>query len=213
MGEKQERAKRGMKALREAKAKNKHPFTGRRRQLQPADIPINIEKGLGKLISKEERQDKVKELLRRGVPPKLIAQHLQVSERTVRRDKQEIKKRIRQEAIEADQWEMIGDTIDFFKEIEEKALYQAMIEKNSSFKNSFMNTAIKARIESARFKLETGVISRASDKKEISIQVNGVNIEKMTTEELLEHKKALLKKLDQKSLPNDIIDGEIVKRD
>lgn len=212
MDSKQQKIKQVMEAIKQRKSNNKHPFTGRKHALKPVDLPPNENAGLGKLLSKEERQIKVKELLRRGQPISLIAKYLDVSERTIRRDKQDIRQQMRQQAIEADPWEKIGDTIDFFEEIAEKAMYHFTIEENASHKNGFLNTAMKARQEAARFQLETGTIPRASDKREISVQINGINIEKMTTEELLEHKKTLLKKMDRNKLTNTI-EGEIISRE
>ena len=212
MENKQERIRQVMDAIREhkEKGKSKYPFTARKKSMKPLAPPPVPGKGLGKLLSPEDRQEKVKELRRRGVEPKVIANYLSVSERTIRRDMQKIREKMRKDAIESDPWEKIGDIVDFFEEVAKESMWRASVEENASHRNSFLNTALKAKSEAAKFQLETGLIHRAVDRKLVSIEIDGTPIEKMTTEELVEYKKQLL---DRMSKSSKLIEGEIIKKE
>jgi DNA-binding transcriptional MerR regulator len=189
------------------------PFSSRKQTIQPSDVDIESDLvGSGKLLKPEERREHVKRLRYKGVSISSIAKILRVSEKTVSRDLTKIYEERRSSAINLDPWEQIGETIEFFREVEEQSMLNATASgKNPSHRNGFLNTAIKARIERAKFQLEVGVIPRAADRRLISVEINGKSVDKLTTDELIEYKKALLEKLSRNQLTDSVIEGELIR--
>lgn len=107
---------------------------------------------------REYRLKLINRLLMRQVPLDQIAQQLQVSVRTVQRDRAEIHRRLREQAQDMDVFQMIGESTSFYEEVKGMAMRLASASKvPANMKVSAMRTALSANNDKAKFLQATGV--------------------------------------------------------
>lgn len=97
--------------------------------LTPSGRMAEVEEG-SKAYAKEYRLGMLARLLMRKIPLDEIAKQLNVSVRTVQRDRDELYRRMQQEAGDMDLNEYVGDTMTFFKEMRAMTLRIATSSKN-----------------------------------------------------------------------------------
>lgn len=107
---------------------------------------------------KEYRLKLVHRMLMRNVPLGQMAKELDISIKTVQRDRTELLKRLRVAAQELDLNEMIGDTLGFYGEIQGMSLRTASVSKLPvNMKLAAMRTALASKNDQHRFLNAAGV--------------------------------------------------------
>ncbi len=107
---------------------------------------------------REYRLKLLHRMLLRNVPLDQIANELGVSVRTIIRDRQELNRRLREEAKNLDINELIGDTIGFYKEVRGMGLRAASLSKAPlNMRLAAMRTALGATNDMHRFLTNAGV--------------------------------------------------------
>lgn len=124
--------------------------------------PANRLAEVGRRASSYEREYRLKlihRLLLRSIPLDQIAGQLGVSVRTVQREREELFRRLRQEAKDFELHGYIGDTMAFYQEVQAMALRAASTSKTPmNIKLAAMRTAMGARERGARFLGDAGVL-------------------------------------------------------
>jgi hypothetical protein len=154
-----------------AQAREGQPFRPTTQQQQPARdedeeamegfTPRNRMRDVrtrGGNYEREYRLQLLHRMLMRRVPLDEIARELDVSVKTVQRDRLELFHRLREEAKRLDINQMIGDTMGFFAEVQGMALRAASIKKYPmNIRLAAMRTALSSRNDQHKFLHAAGV--------------------------------------------------------
>jgi hypothetical protein len=112
----------------------------------------------GGKYEREYRLQLLHRMLMRRVPLDEIARELDVSTRTIMNDRQELYRRLREEAKKLDINAMIGDTMGFFAEVQGMALRAASVKKfPMNVRLAAMRTALSSRNDQHKFLQASGV--------------------------------------------------------
>ncbi|MCK5307084.1 MAG: hypothetical protein KAJ73_00600 [Zetaproteobacteria bacterium] len=107
---------------------------------------------------KEYRMRMLHRMLMRQIPLTQIADELNVSTRTIMRDRKELFTRLRDEASHIDLNNLIGDTIGFYQEVQGMSLRAASNVKTAmNIRLAAMRTALSSRNDQHRFLSAAGV--------------------------------------------------------
>jgi predicted nucleotidyltransferase len=126
----------------------------------------------------------------RGLNNSVIARELDVNRNTILRDSQWVKDHQRELAVGADKNTEVGQAMAKLEEIEKDAMYQFSETTNPHAKNNFLLTAISACEKRMKIMMESGIIDKATEKVNLT-----VDYAKMTTEELIEERNKALERL------------------
>lgn len=148
---------------------------------------------LAKKPSAQETHERRLEVFRmkmRGLSNSVIARELDVNRNTILRDVQWVREHQREAAVAADKHTEIGVAMAKLEEIEKDAMHQFSETGNPHAKNNFLLTAIAATEKRVKIMMESGIIDKASEKVDLT-----VDFSKLTTEELIEERNKALERL------------------
>lgn len=140
-----------------------------------------------------ERRLEVFRLQMRGIRPTEIARELQVSMKTIRKDRKWLETHLREVALNADRFKEIGESMEVLKEIEQEALYHMAETENAHAKNNYLQTAMSAREKRTRLMMDSGIIPKAAE--DVNLHVG--EMAKMSTEELVLRRQKVLAELQE----------------
>lgn len=160
----------------------------------PEFTPKSLQQEVSTKASAYEREHRLKllhRLLMHGYPIKKIADEMGLSPNTIINDRQELYRRLREQASKLDINELIGSTMGFYGEIQGTALRQASNNQAPmNIRLSALRTALGAKNDSHRFLQAAGVFDVLSFKSGEDAAQN--DIERLTeiTERLLADEEA-----------------------
>lgn len=107
---------------------------------------------------REARMRMLHKFLVRNTPLNVIADELNISVATVMRDRDELYKQLRKEALNLDLGTLIGDSVAFYREVQALAMRQASLSNlPANLRLASLRTALSARNDSAKFLHVAGV--------------------------------------------------------
>ena len=133
----------------------------------------------------DDRRRKVWEMhVMKGMPETAVAKWFGVHRNTIVNDVRAIRELNRSKALHTDAMAEIGGMTAQLEDIAKKAMLEYGTADASSAKAQFLSTALKALEQKSRLQFEAGTIPKAATKIEGSLQVQGLDLQKMTLEEL-----------------------------
>lgn len=121
--------------------------------------------------STEERRAKVSQLHARGLPGTAIAEVLGINRKTVGRDLKLLGQRARQDALAIDRFEVVGQAMKFYDEIEHEAMFGFHEAEAHSAKIAYLSTAMAAREKKIKLMMQAGIIERAASSVDVVMDV------------------------------------------
>lgn len=151
---------------------------------------------IGGVQAKEERQKQVAELKNRGWSNTGISKVLGISRNTIAQDLKELDEQSKKTIIDIDRYKEIGEAVNRFREIEEKALREHLLlgdDGSSKEKLDCLARAQAARMARIQLLFDSGVIPKVSEQSEGAVLYE--KISNYTEPEMLEYEKELQKEL------------------
>jgi len=133
----------------------------------------------------DDRRRKVWEMhTLQGMPEVAIAKWFGVHRNTIVNDVRAIREANRKAAAATDPFAEIGDMTHRLDDVAQKAMLEYASTDSVGGKAQFLNTALKALEQKTRLQFESGTVPKAVSKVEGTLHVDGLDLKKMTLDEL-----------------------------
>jgi hypothetical protein len=141
-----------------------------------------------------QRRAKVARYAQMGMTIGQIATAVRAHRNTVSNDLRAIEEMRRARIVSAEGFNELGKAVEDLETIERMAMESALaVDRKSTERNSFLRTAMTARLERTRVLQEAGVIPKVAEQLQLS---GALEILKQPTNELLKRKREILAQLD-----------------
>jgi hypothetical protein len=145
----------------------------------------------------EERRRQVWEMILKGVPETVISKAFGVHRNTIINDVRVLRRRHRGQVSDADVKEEVGDAVAKFDFIFTQALSDYGTAEKDNLKAQYLEKALNALREKVKFMVEVGVLPKSAQEITGELKVQGVDISKMSVEELKTMRTRVLEQLMQ----------------
>jgi len=144
-------------------------------------------------LEEQGRRAKIRRSIRQGLTVPEIAKIHSIPLSVVQSDIRALKKATREEILNAEGYDELGDAVEALREIESLALLEMIgARAGSSERNACLRTALQARKERTTLLQDAGIIPKVADKLDIQAIVG---ILELPTDQLEEKRKEIVRRL------------------